>query len=177
MSVPAEPVAPFFDQTPESLAAHCAGAGLPPYTARQLLDWVYAKRITDVEQMSNLSRAQRRRVRAVLHFEQGTILGQQVASDDTRKLLIGWAGADESVALPVLERGRETETVLIPTEQRRTACVSSQIGCPVGCTFCASGLGGLDGNLTAGMIVEQIHHLRRQPGVDRVTNVVFMGMG
>ncbi|HBZ97320.1 MAG TPA: 23S rRNA (adenine(2503)-C(2))-methyltransferase RlmN, partial [Phycisphaerales bacterium] len=53
--------------------------------------------------------------------------------------------------------------------------MSSQVGCPVGCRFCASGLGGLDRNLTAGQIVEQVHHLQAQPGADRVTNIVFMG--
>lgn len=81
---------------------------------------------------------------------------------------------------------RQTETVMIPAEnesggERRTACVSSQIGCPVGCRFCASGLGGLDGSLSAGRIVEQVWRLARlldvpgKPG--RITNIVFMGMG
>jgi 23S rRNA (adenine2503-C2)-methyltransferase len=92
---------------------------------------------------------------------------------------------------PAMDPSRQTECVLIPVEDedgpsRRTACISSQIGCPVGCRFCASGLGGLDGNLSAGRIVEQVWRLRwelagpgRAPGEDapRVTNVVFMGMG
>ena len=65
---------------------------------------------------------------------------------------------------------------MIPTESRRTACVSSQIGCPVGCRFCATGLGGHDGNLTAGQIVEQVHRLSHLGG-GRITNLVFMGMG
>jgi len=60
---------------------------------------------------------------------------------------------------------------------RRTACISSQIGCPVGCRFCASGIGGLDGSLSAGRIVEQVWRLGQLPGVRRITNVVFMGMG
>jgi 23S rRNA (adenine2503-C2)-methyltransferase len=67
--------------------------------------------------------------------------------------------------------------VLIPTEERKTACISSQVGCPVGCKFCASGLGGLDGNLSAGRIVEQVWRLGQLPEVGRVSNVVFMGMG
>lgn len=72
---------------------------------------------------------------------------------------------------------------MIPAEaweggrSRKTACVSSQVGCPVGCRFCASGLGGLDGNLTAGQIVEQVWRLGSLPGVERISNVVFMGMG
>lgn len=72
---------------------------------------------------------------------------------------------------------RQTECVMIPTDDRRTACISSQVGCPVGCTFCASGLGGLDANLSAGRIVEQVWRLGRLPGVGRISNVVFMGMG
>lgn len=66
---------------------------------------------------------------------------------------------------------------MIPTEDRKTACISSQVGCPVGCKFCASGLGGLEGNLSAGRIVEQVWRLGRLPDVPRITNVVFMGMG
>ncbi len=80
-------------------------------------------------------------------------------------------------------KNRQTECVMIPAEaweggrSRKTACVSSQVGCPVGCRFCASGLGGLDGNLTAGQIVEQVWRLGSLPGVERISNVVFMGMG
>ncbi|MDX9910945.1 MAG: 23S rRNA (adenine(2503)-C(2))-methyltransferase RlmN [Phycisphaerales bacterium] len=80
-----------------------------------------------------------------------------------------------------LDPRRQTECVMIPSLDpagpRRTACISSQVGCPVGCRFCASGLGGLDGNLTAGRIVEQVWRLSRLPGIDRISNVVFMGMG
>ncbi len=71
------------------------------------------------------------------------------------------------------------ETVMIPDADRRTACVSSQVGCPVGCRFCASGMGGVKGNLTAAQIVEQVFQLNLllKPSAKRVTNVVFMGMG
>jgi 23S rRNA (adenine2503-C2)-methyltransferase len=99
-----------------------------------------------------------------------------------------------SVSLPLLggaagDSTRQTECVMIPSLERdgppgaqgrptrRTACISSQIGCPVGCKFCASGLGGLDGNLSAGRIIEQVWRLGQLPDVGRITNVVFMGMG
>ncbi len=72
---------------------------------------------------------------------------------------------------------RQTECVLIPTDERKTACISSQVGCPVGCKFCASGMGGLDANLSAGRIVEQVWRLGSLPEIRRVSNVVFMGMG
>ena len=79
--------------------------------------------------------------------------------------------------------GNRTECVMIPSDHdasgrpRRTACISSQVGCPVGCKFCASGLGGLDGNLTTGQIVQQAWQLSWLPGVGGLSNIVFMGMG
>ena len=91
--------------------------------------------------------------------------------------------------MPYSNTARQTECVMIPwppkgtlkprtdARERRTACISSQVGCPVGCKFCASGLGGLDGNLSAGRIVEQVWRLTRLPDVGRISNVVFMGMG
>lgn len=112
------------------------------------------------------------------------------------------ASVDHDSRLPILGQqmpysntARQTECVMIPTDgpstwddvpdapearpsrSRRTACISSQIGCPVGCKFCATGIGGLDGNLSAGRIVEQVWRLNQLQGVDRITNVVFMGMG
>lgn len=87
--------------------------------------------------------------------------------------------AVESAPNPPLS-GLQTECVMIPTESRRTACISSQVGCPVGCRFCASGIGGVEGNLSAGRIVEQVWLLHRDlhvRGNGRITNAVFMGMG
>ncbi len=108
--------------------------------------------------------------------------------DTTKRLpLVGQEGG--AGGLPYSNTARQTECVMIPwppkgdlkprsdTRERRTACISSQVGCPVGCRFCASGLGGLDGNLSAGRIVEQVWRLSRLPEVGRVSNVVFMGMG
>ncbi len=95
-------------------------------------------------------------------------------------------GGDEPAAGVVLDPSRQTECVMIPVDtqddegkpvRRRTACISSQVGCPVGCKFCASGIGGLEGNLSAGRIVEQVWRLGRLEGVSRISNVVFMGMG
>jgi 23S rRNA (adenine2503-C2)-methyltransferase len=165
-----------------SLTAEVEAMGLPRRTAPQLLKWIYEKGVTDFERMSDLSKDARAQVAARFATLQGSVIRHQVATDDTQKLLIEWAAADDVPAETTLRlvgtaTDRQTETVLIPTEDRRTACVSSQVGCPVGCKFCASGLGGLDGNLTAGRIVEQIWRLGQLPGVGRVSNVVFMGMG
>ena len=153
---------------------------MPKFAAKQLMDWVYGKGVVDIDRMTNLSKANRDMLAHEMVFLQGSELRNLEATDGTRKLLIGWpAPGGESVSLPVLgvATGRETECVMIPSEERRTACVSSQMGCPVGCKFCASGLEGVEGNLTTGRIVEQVWRLAQQPGVGRISNVVFMGMG
>jgi 23S rRNA (adenine2503-C2)-methyltransferase len=100
-------------------------------------------------------------------FASATVTKEQHSSDGTIKLLLTWPD------------GGTAETVMIPDGDRRTACVSSQVGCPVGCTFCASGINGVKGNLSAGQIVEQVYTFNRilTPRGERITNVVFMGMG
>ena len=162
------------------LEAWCGARGMPKFAAKQLMDWVYGKGVVDIDRMTNLSKANRDMLAHEMVFLQGSELRNLEATDGTRKLLVGWpAPGGESVSLPVLgvATGRETECVMIPSEERRTACVSSQMGCPVGCKFCASGLEGVEGNLTTGRIVEQVWRLAQQPGVGRISNVVFMGMG
>ena len=171
-----------FEHDLASLTAACEALDLPRRTGGQVMKWLYEKGVDDFERMSDLSKDARARLGAAFTSLQGEAIRHQVASDGTQKLLIEWAGAAEAPDDAVLRLSgaaseRQTETVLIPTEDRRTACVSSQVGCPVGCRFCASGIGGLDGNLTAGRIVEQVWRLGRLEGVGRVSNVVFMGMG
>ncbi|MHC5026459.1 MAG: dual-specificity RNA methyltransferase RlmN [Planctomycetota bacterium] len=170
-----------FGMTPRSLKAHCKQIDLPPFTAGQVLDWVYGKKTTDLDAMTNLAKAARAKLAETIDFETARLIERQEASDGTRKLLVEWPSPVATTAAPLAIVGndpaRQTECVLIPTGDNRTACISSQIGCPVGCRFCASGIGGLDGNLTTGQIVEQAWALGRLPDVERVTNVVFMGMG
>lgn len=171
----------------DSLSQEVVSMGLPRRTAGQLLKWVYEKGVTDFERMTDLSKDARAQIAARFSTLQGAVVRHQIASDDTQKLLIEWAdlGSEAPPAGSVMRLAggagtateRQTETVMIPTDDRKTACVSSQVGCPVGCKFCASGIGGLDGNLTAGRIVEQVWRLGRLEGVGRVSNVVFMGMG
>lgn len=185
----------FFEHTPETLRSWCVARGWPAFRAGQILEWVYGKGVCDPERMTNLRPAERRTLAEEMTFLSGETLVEQSASDGTRKLLIQWSDAPDPAAgapLAVLsgpgaagnDSSRQTECVMIPAAEgaadfgeRRTACISSQIGCPVGCRFCASGLGGLDGNLSAGRIVEQVWRLARLPGVGRITNIVFMGMG
>ncbi|MEZ6191599.1 MAG: 23S rRNA (adenine(2503)-C(2))-methyltransferase RlmN [Phycisphaerales bacterium] len=158
---------------------------MPAYRAAQVLEWVYRHGVTDPAQMTNLGKADQRTLAERLSFIRGGVLGHQRATDGTQKLLVDWSLSGEidarAGALPVLgDKASQTECVMIPADEakpRRTACISSQVGCPVGCKFCASGLGGLDGNLTAGQIVQQVWQLGQLEGVGRISHVVFMGMG
>ncbi len=165
--------------------AYCADAGLPPYRARQVYEWVYRKGVADFGAMTNLSKDLRQRFSNDWDLLKSTIQGEQRSTDGTVKLLLRWPD------------GATSECVLIPDKSRRTACISSQVGCPVGCTFCASGLDGLKRQLTAGEIVEQAYRINRMivgavekpaerharrdgrdgDDADRLTNVVFMGLG
>jgi 23S rRNA (adenine2503-C2)-methyltransferase len=125
---------------------------MPRYRARQLLGWVHDRHCDSFADMTNLSRADRQMLADQAAISTGDIVADRLATDGTRKLLMQWRHADSpDPRLPVvLDAARQTECVLIPSDERRTACISSQIGCPVGCRFCASGLGGLDGNLSRG---------------------------
>ena len=155
----------FFDHDPDSLRQWCVDHGLPGHTANQLMDWVYRKRVVDPQQMTNLSRDHRALIEATLPIDEGRTIREQTGSDGTQKLLIEWP--TKSTTLPIAGAAPATETVMIPAGERRTACISSQIGCPVGCRFCASGIGGLEGNLSAGRIVEQAHRLDAEGGEGR----------
>lgn len=193
-----------FDMTLEELQAWCVERRMQKFRAAQIMEWVYEKGVADPGAMSNLSKLDRETLAAHMTFLSGTIVRRQSATDGVEKLLIEWDDSDagrsqEKTGLPVLgaaagDPSRQTECVMIPAEDRRTACISSQIGCPVGCRFCASGLGGLDGNLSAGRIVEQVWLLQKlirdeeaaanpaAPTVParkppRISNIVFMGMG
>ncbi len=181
-----------FGMTPDSLREWWTARDLSPgkFRADQVMEWVYAKGVADPALMSNLSKRDREVLASEMTFLSADVVRHQIASDDTQKLLVEWTDPSEpgapaparSMALPIAgapagDPTRQTECVMIPTEDRRTVCVSSQIGCPVGCRFCASGMGGLDGSLSAGRIVEQVWRMARLPGVGRVSNIVFMGMG
>jgi len=161
------PRTPFFSLTGDELAERVITLGWPNFRARQLMDWVYAKLVIDPNQMTNFSKIDREKVADSFAFASASTLRRQTSSDGTEKLLLGWPG------------GAVAEVVMIPDADRRTACVSSQVGCPVGCKFCASGLEGVKGNLPADQIVEQIFALNRilAEQNERITNIVFMGMG
>jgi len=135
---------------------------MPTFAGKQVLDWIYKKQISSVDEMTNISKEKRELLGERLFFRRSKCLKTQKASDGTIKKLLAWD-----------DGSKQTETVMIPAKGRKTACVSSQIGCPVKCTFCASGMGGLEGSLDVGQIVEQVIEI----GGNEISNVVFMGMG
>jgi 23S rRNA (adenine2503-C2)-methyltransferase len=143
-----------------------------PYRAKQIVDWLYEKRIGSFEAMSDLPQALRNSLSAEFafdHLEPVRVLGSK---DTTRKFLFR------------LRDGNLIESVLIPASpalygersDRRTICVSTQVGCAYGCKFCASGLDGFSRNLDASEIVQQLLAVEKATG-ERIDNVVFMGMG
>jgi len=157
----------FLSLTAGEFDAIAAQWGWPAFRAQQVRDWVYSKLTTDPARMTNLSKTGQRALAERVEFTPGGVVADQVSSDGTQKLLLRW------------NDGANAETVMIPDGARRTACVSSQVGCPVRCTFCASGVNGVKGSLSAGQIVEQIFRLNQNlsGANERISNVVFMGMG
>lgn len=153
--------------TAESLTELLSDWGQPRFRAKQILEWVYARGATTYEQMTNLPKELRSRLTAELPFFESTIVQRQDSRDGTVKLLLRWPD------------GSTSECVMIPDDDRRTACISTQVGCPVGCHFCASGIGGLERQLTAGQVVEQALRIRQicEQQQARLSNVVFMGLG
>jgi 23S rRNA (adenine2503-C2)-methyltransferase len=140
--------------------------GERPFRARQLMQWVYKRGVLDFDAMTDLSRGVRARLHAGACLALPTLQAEQRSADGTRKLLLGLAD------------GESVETVLIPEEDRITQCVSSQVGCAMGCAFCRTGAGGLMRNLSAAEIVGQVVLGQGFLGdAARITNVVFMGMG
>jgi 23S rRNA (adenine2503-C2)-methyltransferase len=157
---------------PEELAEEFMSWGEPQYRAHQVLDWVFQKRAASYADMTSLSKTLRARLTETHPLHTMKIARVQGAQDSTQKFLFR------------LHDGRYVESVLIPANRaafgdmsdRRTLCVSSQVGCAYDCKFCASGLAGFTRNLRADEIVEQVMQVEAHSG-GRIDNVVFMGMG
>lgn len=140
--------------------------GQPRYRGRQLFRWVQARRARDVAAMTDLSRSFRDALQARIVIGRPEVVRVQRATDGTRKFLLR------------LSDDEEIESVLIPEEGRLTACISSQVGCPLACRFCLTGLMGIRRNLHAAEIVGEILALQDQlESGERISNVVLMGMG
>jgi 23S rRNA (adenine2503-C2)-methyltransferase len=151
---------------PEDVRAWLAEHGQTAMRARQIRRWILASRAEAFDQMSDLPKNLRAELARQFQPLATQIVRHLHATDDTHKLLLRLAD------------GGLIECVLIQDPPRRTACISTQVGCGMGCVFCASGLSGVDRNLTSGEIVEQLVRLRNlTPPGERLTNIVVMGMG
>ena len=149
---------------PDELRDVCTAAGFPAFRGKQLWDWLQRRGVLSWEAMGNLPRALKEALGERWTPSPVKALREVGDPGGTRKWLLG------------LEDGESIETVLIPARDRRTVCVSTQVGCKMACAFCASGKGGWVRNLSAGEIAGQVHHVAAVAG-GRPNNVVFMGMG
>lgn len=148
--------------TLDELKEVASEVALPAYAAKQMADWLYKKKVATIAEMTNIAVAKRNLL------EQNYEVGAYAPVDEMRSV-------DGTVKY--LYRAGDThfvESVYIPTDERATLCVSSQVGCKMNCLFCMTGKQGFTANLTANEILNQIHSL---PEADTLTNVVFMGMG
>jgi 23S rRNA (adenine2503-C2)-methyltransferase len=151
-----------FGKTLEQLKVIAKEFGFPEFTAKQITDWLYKKNISSINEMTNLSKQTRQKIEE--NFDVGVYEYSHVSisSDGTKKYLFQ------------VKDGRFIESAFIPDGDRATLCVSSQVGCKMGCRFCMTGKQGFQGNLTSGEIVNQIRSL---PERDTLSNIVYMGMG
>jgi 23S rRNA (adenine2503-C2)-methyltransferase len=157
---------------PEALYALLAALGERPYRAKQIHRWLHQKAAASLDEMTDVPKALRETLAARCSLTTLAVDLEQRSSDGTIKWR--WRTHD----------GKLVESVYLPEEDRKTLCISSQVGCAVGCTFCLTGTMGLARNLTAGEIVDQVHRANRRlielgeaPAPRPLTNLVFMGMG
>jgi 23S rRNA (adenine2503-C2)-methyltransferase len=154
------------------LETWCRDRSEKPYRAKQLFQWVFRKRVDEFDQMSDLAAEFRKQLAESFYISCLKAVRRTGSKDTTQKFLFA------------LRDGAFVESVLIPASpalygapsDRKTICVSTQVGCAYGCKFCASGLDGWTRNLDAGEIVEQIVAVERESG-EKINNIVFMGMG
>lgn len=135
---------------------------LPKFTAKQITDWLYKKHISSIDEMTNLSIKARELLNEKYEFGLIESTKVQESIDGTKKYLFPTA------------QNKFVETAMIPDRDRKTVCVSSQVGCKMGCLFCFTAKQGFQGQLTAGEIVNQVKSIEE---VDEISNIVYMGMG
>jgi len=154
------------DQTSDQLRGWFSERGLPGYRADQVRGWIFQRRAAGFETMTDLPAKLREELAADFSLWTTSVAVHQQSEDGTEKLLLQLAD------------GQRIECVLIREQDRRTICISTQVGCAMGCVFCASGLDGVVRNLTTGEIVEQMLRLQQLlPPDERLSNIVVMGMG
>ncbi len=159
----------FYSFTLPALQEYLKKYGKEKFRAQQIFKWVYESRVTDFEQMSNLSKDLRAELKNLISFEMPPVLKHLISVDGTQKFLFD------------VKNENSVEAVLIPSDDRLTLCISSEIGCNMACQFCFTGKQKLKRRLTADEIVGQFMQaydaLAREGLGRRITNIVFMGMG
>jgi 23S rRNA (adenine2503-C2)-methyltransferase len=155
------------DLSPEELQAWVVQQGQPKYRAAQIWQWLFEKRAQSFDEMTDLPKSLRERLAAEFTIWTARVAVHKQADDGTEKLL-----------LELADRQRIECVLLRQTDLRRTICISTQVGCAMGCVFCASGLDGVVRNLTTGEIIEEMLTLARLlPPEERLSHIVVMGMG
>jgi 23S rRNA (adenine2503-C2)-methyltransferase len=156
------------DLSYQELESWVVALGEPSFRAQQLFEWIYRHRADGFDRMTNLSVSLRKTLGERLRFQSLKVRDAVTSANElTEKVLLELAD------------GETIESVLMHYEGRHTVCLSTQVGCPIGCPFCATGLGGFARNLTSGEIVDQVLYFARKLRARSfsVTHVVFMGMG
>ncbi len=153
---------PLFGKTLSELQQLVLDLNLPKFTAKQIADWLYKKQISSIDEMSNLSKKSRELLNEKYEFGLTASTKVQASTDGTKKYLFP------------THQNKYIETAMIPERDRKTVCVSSQVGCKMGCLFCFTAKQGFQGQLSAGEILNQIKSIDE---ADEVSNIVYMGMG
>jgi 23S rRNA (adenine2503-C2)-methyltransferase len=156
------------EQTVEELAEYLKSNNFPSFRAKQIMDWLWKKNVGSFEEMKNIGKNLQEFLNSNFIIDKVSLKDQQVSKDKTIKCAFE------------VDKNSVVEGVLIPTKKRMTACISSQVGCSLACTFCATGRLKLLRNLSAGEIYDQVFHLKNQANTQykkSLSNIVYMGMG
>ena len=156
----------------DELKAIVRDLGMPAFTAGQILKWLYQQHVSTIDEMTNLSKVNRERLKEQYVVGAMAPIDCQRSKDGTVKYLFPVRRSESSGYSDDSEKF--VETVFIPDGERATLCVSCQVGCKMNCLFCQTGKQGFEGNLSAADILNQIYAL---PERERLTNIVFMGQG
>ena len=156
------------EQTVEELAEYLKSNNFPSFRAKQIMDWLWKKNVGSFEEMKNIGKNLQEFLDSNFIIDKISLKDQQISKDKTIKCAFE------------VDKNSIVEGVLIPTKKRMTACISSQVGCSLACTFCATGRLKLLRNLSAGEIYDQVYHLKNEANTQyqkSLSNIVYMGMG
>jgi 23S rRNA (adenine2503-C2)-methyltransferase len=151
-----------FGKTLNELTDICSALKLPKFTAKQITEWLYKKEISNIDEMSNISKKNRELLSKEYDITLTNAIKVEKSSDGTKKYLFS------------ANNNNYIETAMIPDKNRKTVCVSSQVGCKMGCVFCMTGKQGFQSNLTVAEILNQYRSIDEW---QEITNIVYMGMG